>query len=154
MTGGAVLTAAKGGAARRLVQTIVIFLVLTAAAAAGTLGLTLATNADAQFLGAFTSQHGAHLAVTIDVAKVTRAQLARTAHLPGVTRAAGPTLRPPSSSPAAPPQGRRPGTATRLACAPKALQGSRQVPQGSRRTAAVPAGSRPARRSLPVVESA
>ena len=90
MTGGAVLTAAKGGAARRLVQTMVIFLVLTAAAAAGTLGLTLATNADAQFLGAFTSQHGAHLAVTIDVAKVTRAQLARTAHLPGVTRAAGP----------------------------------------------------------------
>lgn len=52
-------------------------------------GLTLATNADAQFLGAFTSEHGAHLAVTVDVAKVTPAQLARTAHLPGVTRAAG-----------------------------------------------------------------
>ena len=90
VTGGAVLTAAKGGAARRLVQTMVIFLVLAAAAAAGTLGLTLATNANAQFLGAFTSQHGAHLAVTVDVAKVTPAQLARTAHLPGVTRAAGP----------------------------------------------------------------
>jgi len=90
MTGGAVLTAAKGGAARRRVQTMVIFLVLTAAAAAGTLGLTLATNANAQFLGEFTSQHGAHLAVTIDAAKVTPAQLARTAHLPGVTQAAGP----------------------------------------------------------------
>ena len=90
MTGRAVLTAAKGGAARRLVQTMVIFLVLTAAAAAGTLGLTLATNANAQFLGAFTSEHGTHLAVTVDAAKVTPAQLARTAHLPGVTRAAGP----------------------------------------------------------------
>ena len=90
MTGGAVLTAAKGGAARRRVQTMVIFLVLAAAAAAGTLGLTLATNANAQFLGAFTSQHGAHLAVTVDAANVTPAQLARTAHLPGVTRAAGP----------------------------------------------------------------
>ena len=90
MTGGAVLTAAKGGAARRRVQTMVIFLVLAAAAAAGTLGLTLATNANAQFLGEFTSQHGAHLAVTIDAAKVTPAQLARTAHLPGVTQAAGP----------------------------------------------------------------
>jgi putative ABC transport system permease protein len=90
VTGGAVLTAAKGGAARRLVQTMVIFLVLAAAAAAGALGLTLATSADAQFLGAFTSEHGPHLAVTVDVGKVTPAQLARTAHLPGVTRAAGP----------------------------------------------------------------
>lgn len=90
MTGGAVLTAARGGAVRRRVQTLVIFLVLAAAAAAGTLGLTLATNANAQFLGEFTSRHGAHLAVTVDSAKVTPAQLARTAHLPGVTQAAGP----------------------------------------------------------------
>lgn len=90
MTGGAVLTAATGGAARRRVQTVVIFLVVTAGAAAALLGLTLATNADAQFLGAFTRQRGAHLAVTVDSAKVTPAQLARTAHLPGVTQAVGP----------------------------------------------------------------
>jgi putative ABC transport system permease protein len=90
MTGGAVLKAASGGVTRRRVQTVVIFLVLTAGAAAALLGLTLATNANAQFLGALTRQHGAHLAVTINSAKVTPAQLARTRHPPGVTQAAGP----------------------------------------------------------------
>jgi putative ABC transport system permease protein len=90
MTGGAVLRAVSGGVTRRRVQTLVIFLVLTAGAAAALLGLTLATSANAQFLGAFTRQHGAHLAVTFNSAKVTPAQLARTRHLPGVTQAAGP----------------------------------------------------------------
>ena len=156
VTGGAVLTAAKGGAARRLVQTMVIFLVLAAAAAAGTLGLTLATNANAQFLGAFTSQHGAHLAVTVDAAKVTPAQLARTAHLPGVTRAAGPypeTAVFLAGGTAAP--GRRPGVATRLACAPKALPGQSPSPSGKSSHGSRPSGQpAPAGCSLPAVESA
>lgn len=90
MTGRAVLTAASRGAARRLVQTTVIFLVVAAAAAAGTLGLTLATTANEGFAATFAADHGADLAVTIDAAKVTAAELARTAHLPGVTQAAGP----------------------------------------------------------------
>jgi putative ABC transport system permease protein len=90
VTGGAVIRAASAGAARRLVPTLVIFLVVTAGAAAGLLGLTLATDANGQFLGAFGAQHGADLAVTVDSAKVTEADLARTAHLPGVTHAAGP----------------------------------------------------------------
>jgi putative ABC transport system permease protein len=90
MTGGAVLTAAKGGAARRLVQTAVILLVVAAAAAAGTLGLTLAADTNAQFLTAFTADHAADLAVTINAAKVTAAELAKTARLPGVTQAGGP----------------------------------------------------------------
>lgn len=90
MTGGALVTAAAAGVIRRRVQTAVIFLVVTASAAAALLGLTLATSANAQFLGAFTRQHGAHLAVTIDSAKVSAAQLAATRHLPGVTQAAGP----------------------------------------------------------------
>jgi hypothetical protein len=90
MTGGAVIRAAGGGAAHRRVQTLVIFLVLAVGAAAGTLGLTLSTNANAAFLGEFATRHGPHLAVTVYSAKVTRAELARTSRLPGVTRAAGP----------------------------------------------------------------
>jgi len=92
MTGGAVLTAARGGAARRLVQTAVILLVVAAAAAAGTLGLTLAADSNAQFLTAFTTYHAADLAVTINASKVTTAELARTGKLPGVTQAGGPYL--------------------------------------------------------------
>jgi putative ABC transport system permease protein len=90
MTGGAVARAARSGVIRRPVQTIVIFCVVTAGAAAGVLGLTLATNANAQFLGAFTSARGADLAVTFSTAKATPAQLDRTRHLPGVTQATGP----------------------------------------------------------------
>lgn len=90
MTGRAVLTAASRGAARRLLQTTVIFGVVAAAAAAGTLGLTLATSASEGFAATFAADHGADLAVTIDAAKVTAAGLATTAHLPGVTQAAGP----------------------------------------------------------------
>jgi ABC-type lipoprotein release transport system permease subunit len=90
MTGGAVLTAASAGAARRLVQTIVIFLVLAAGAAAALLGLAMATSSNEAFQTAFTARHGADLAVTVDAAKVTGGELARTRHLPGVTQAAGP----------------------------------------------------------------
>jgi putative ABC transport system permease protein len=90
MAGGAVLRAAEGGVIRRRVQAAVVFLVLTAGTAAAVLGLSLATSANAQFLGAFARQHGAHLAVTVDSAKVTNAQLAATSHVRGVTQAAGP----------------------------------------------------------------
>jgi putative ABC transport system permease protein len=90
VSAGAVLRAALGGITRRWVQTAVLVLVLAAASAAALLGLTLATDANAQFLGAFASQHGADLAVTIDSGKVTSAELNRTRHLPGMTRAAGP----------------------------------------------------------------
>lgn len=89
MTGGAVLKAASAGAARRLVPTLVVFVVVTVAAAAGLLGLALATSSNAAFETAFARYHGADLSVTIDAAKVTRAQLAATGHLRGVTRAAG-----------------------------------------------------------------
>ena len=78
MTGGAVLRAASAGATRRLVPTVVIFLVLAAGSAAALLGLTLVTNSNELFLTAFTRAHGAQLAVTVDTAKVTPAQLART----------------------------------------------------------------------------
>ncbi len=90
MSGAAVLKAAVGGMTRRSVQTGVIVLVLAAASAAALLGLTLGADANAQFLGAFASQHGADLAVTVDSAKVTTAELNRTRRLPGVTAAVGP----------------------------------------------------------------
>jgi putative ABC transport system permease protein len=90
VSAGAVLPAALGGITRRWVQTAVIVLVLAAASAAALLGLTLSTDANAQFLGAFTSQHGADLAVTMDSGKVTSAELNRIRHLSGVTTVAGP----------------------------------------------------------------
>jgi putative ABC transport system permease protein len=90
VNGGAVVKAAGSGVLRRPVQTIVIFCVVTAGAAAGVLGLSLATSANVQFLGAFARAHGADLAVTFDSATVTRAELAATGHLAGVTRVSGP----------------------------------------------------------------
>ena len=78
------------GAARRLVQSAVIVGVLTASSAAAVLGLTLSTSANEGFNQEFTASHGADLAVTINAAKVTAAELARTRHLTGVIQAAGP----------------------------------------------------------------
>ncbi len=89
MTGMAVFTAAKGGAARRLVQTLVAFCVLGAGAAASVLGLTLATNVNEAYNANCAAVRCADLAVSIDASKVTAAELAATAHLPGVTGAVG-----------------------------------------------------------------
>jgi putative ABC transport system permease protein len=90
VTDGAVLKAARSGVLRRPVQTIVILCVVMAASAAGVLGLSLATSANEQFLGAFAKSRGADLAVTFTTAKVTSAELARTRHLAGVTQVTGP----------------------------------------------------------------
>ena len=90
MTGGVVLRAASAGVTRRLVPTVVIFCVLAAGSAAALLGLTLVTSSNELFLTAFAQSHGAQLAVTVDSARATGAQLAGTRHLPGVTDAAGP----------------------------------------------------------------
>jgi hypothetical protein len=90
VTGGAVLTAASAGARRRLVQSAVVFVVVAVVGTASLLGLTMLTSANEAFQAAFTVRHGAHLAVTVDAAKVTGGELARTRHLPGVTQAAGP----------------------------------------------------------------
>ena len=89
VSGGAVLKAASAGAARRLVPTVVMFVVLTAATTAALVGLALATYPARAFQAVSARYHIADLAVTIDATKVTSAQLARTRHLPGVTRAVG-----------------------------------------------------------------
>ena len=89
MTGGAVFRAATAGAARRPTQTLVVFVVLAAATTAVLVGLALASNPTQAFQAVSTRYRTADLAVTIDATKVTSAQLARTRHLPGVTRAVG-----------------------------------------------------------------
>jgi putative ABC transport system permease protein len=87
--GGAVLKAASAGAARRPVQTVVMFVVLAMATTAALVGLALASNQTSSFQAVSTRYRIADLAVTIDAAKVTNAQLARTRRLPGVTKAIG-----------------------------------------------------------------
>jgi len=84
-----VLRAALAGAARRPVQTVVIFAVLATATTAALVGLTLATNPTQADQAVSARYHVADLAVTIDDALVTSAQLARIRHLPGVTKAVG-----------------------------------------------------------------
>ena len=90
MYANAVLKAAAGGVARRWVQTAVMFVVVGVAAASGVLGLTLATSSGSSFQTALAKRHPPDLTVTIDVMKVTGAELVRTRHLRGVTAAAGP----------------------------------------------------------------
>ncbi|HTT52999.1 MAG TPA: FtsX-like permease family protein [Streptosporangiaceae bacterium] len=90
MKGGPVLRAVRGGVARRRVQTFVIGLVLLVSTGASVLALALVVDSSAPFDTSFTAQHGAHLAMVVDTGRATRADLAATRRLPGVTGAAGP----------------------------------------------------------------
>src|ERR1700746_2696861 len=89
MTGAATLRAVRGGIARRRVQTVVVALVVLISTASTVVALALVVNSEAPFDHAFAAQRGADIAATIapDVGAVS---LARTAHLAGVTAAAGP----------------------------------------------------------------
>jgi putative ABC transport system permease protein len=79
--------AARSGVSGRRVQTVVIGLVLLVSTAASTLALGLLVDSNAPFDHAFAAQHGSEVTAT---AQASAAQLAATAHLPGVTAAAGP----------------------------------------------------------------
>jgi putative ABC transport system permease protein len=79
--------AARSGLAGRRVQTIVIGLVLLISTAASTLALGLLVDSNAPFDKAFAAQRGSQVTAT---AQTSTAQLAATAHLPGVSAAAGP----------------------------------------------------------------
>ncbi len=79
--------AARCGLAGRRVQTIVIGLVLLISTAASTLALGLLVDSNAPFDRAFAAQRGSEVTAT---AQASTTQLAATAHLPGVTAAAGP----------------------------------------------------------------
>ena len=79
--------AARSGVSGRRVQTVVIGLVLLVSTAASTLALGLLVDSNAPFDHAFAAQHGSEVTAT---AQASTTQLAATAHLPGVTAAAGP----------------------------------------------------------------
>jgi putative ABC transport system permease protein len=90
MSGAAVIRAATRGTVRRPVQNAVVLVVLAFSTAATLLALAALTSANQGFLAAFSAQHEAQVAVTINSAQVTAAQVAQLRHLPGVTNAAGP----------------------------------------------------------------
>ena len=71
-------------------QAIVIAAVLFVATASATLGLALLAATNGPFTHAFEAQRGADVAVTVNAARATGAELAATSRLPGVTAAAGP----------------------------------------------------------------
>jgi putative ABC transport system permease protein len=86
----AVFHAARGGLGGRKLQAVIIGLVVLAATAASTLALGMLADAHSPFDHAFASQHGADVAVTVDTAKASAAQLSGAGQAPGVTAAAGP----------------------------------------------------------------
>ena len=81
---------ATGGLMRHKVQAVVIGLVLLVSTASATLGFALLAAGNAPFQHAFAAQRGADVAVTVNPARATAAQLAATRALRGVTAAAGP----------------------------------------------------------------
>ena len=84
---GPAVRAARSGLSGRRVQTVVIGLVLLVSTAASTLALGLLVDSNAPFDHAFAAQHGSEVTATV---QASTAQLAATAHVPGVTAAAGP----------------------------------------------------------------
>jgi putative ABC transport system permease protein len=86
---GAVRTA-TGGVLRHKVQAFVIGMVLLVSTASATLGLALLAASNSPFGHAFAAQRGADVALTVNTAKATPAELAATRTASGVTAAAGP----------------------------------------------------------------
>ncbi|GAA4019770.1 hypothetical protein GCM10022232_74980 [Streptomyces plumbiresistens] len=82
--------AARAAVRRRRLQTLVIALVTLTSTAALVVALGLLDAASAPFDRAFGKQRGAHVAAAFDPARVSDAELARTARQPGVEAAAGP----------------------------------------------------------------
>ncbi|WP_194905613.1 ABC transporter permease [Catenulispora rubra] len=80
----------RSGVGRRRVQTLVLALTTFTAVLSSVLSLGLLTAVQAPFDHAFHTRNGAHLAVQFDASKVTAAQTTATAHVAGVTEAAGP----------------------------------------------------------------
>lgn len=86
----AVIRATRGGLGGRRLQAVIIGLVVLAATAASTLALGMLVDSNSPFDHAFATQHGADVTATADTSVATQAQLAATAHAPGVIAAAGP----------------------------------------------------------------
>ncbi|MGW5666181.1 FtsX-like permease family protein [Streptomyces sp. NPDC003758] len=86
----AVWRASRAAVRRRRLQTAVIGVVVLVSSTALVVALGLLDVASGPFDRLFAQAHGAHVVATFDAAKVSRAELARTAHRPGVRAAAGP----------------------------------------------------------------
>ncbi|WSQ14609.1 FtsX-like permease family protein [Streptomyces sp. NBC_01231] len=80
----------RSGVGRRRVQTLVIGLTAMMAVAASVLGGSLLAVSGAPFDDAFARQHGAHLSVQFDAARVGAGRAKATGHADGVAAAAGP----------------------------------------------------------------
>jgi putative ABC transport system permease protein len=80
----------RAGVGRRRVQTVVMMLTTMMAVTASLLAAGLLVASQAPFDQAFAKQNGAHVTAQFDGSKVTTAQVAATAHVSGVTAAAGP----------------------------------------------------------------
>jgi putative ABC transport system permease protein len=80
----------RAGVGRRRVQTVVMTLTMLLAVTASVLAAGLLVASRAPFDRAFAAQRGAHLTGQFDGARVSAGQVAATAHLPGVSVAAGP----------------------------------------------------------------
>jgi putative ABC transport system permease protein len=90
VSGGGLAKIVRAGVARRRVQTVVMTLTTLLAVTASVLAAGLLVASSAPFQHAFERQRGAHLAGEFDASKVTAQRLTGTAHLAGVTAAAGP----------------------------------------------------------------
>ncbi|MFF3375069.1 ABC transporter permease [Streptomyces sp. NPDC002680] len=88
--GGALGRVVRSGVGRRRVQTVVIAVATMMAVASAVVAGSLVVAANRPFDQAFTQQHGAHLTVQFDPAKVTEAQIEATGEQEGVTATAGP----------------------------------------------------------------
>ncbi|MCC9309469.1 FtsX-like permease family protein [Kitasatospora sp. RB6PN24] len=80
----------RSGVGRRRLQSLVMAMTTMMAVTASLLAAGLLTASQAPFDHAFASQRGAHLTARFDGTMVTGGQLSATAHLSGVTAAAGP----------------------------------------------------------------
>ncbi|MGC0311844.1 FtsX-like permease family protein [Kitasatospora acidiphila] len=86
----AVWRASRGAVRRRKLQTTVIGLVVFGCTVTVVLALSVLAVTTAPFDDAFGKQRGAHVVASFNAATTTPAQLAGTAHRPGVQAAAGP----------------------------------------------------------------
>lgn len=80
----------RAGVGRRRLQTLVMTLTVFLSVAASVLAAGVLVDSQAPFEHAFTTQHGSQLTAQFNGSHASAAQLAATAHAPGVTAAAGP----------------------------------------------------------------
>ncbi|MGA5816765.1 FtsX-like permease family protein [Kitasatospora sp. NPDC094028] len=80
----------RAGVGRKRVQTLVMVLTTMMSVTACILATGLLVSAQGPYQRAFTAQHGAHLNVLYDQGRVSPAQLAAAAGVPGVTASSGP----------------------------------------------------------------